>query len=217
MHRIRGAWADRDVVELPSDSRQLWYRMYPRGGPYPTEWNVFRDYGPLPGGGRFDPHGGKPGPSDQNVLYLADSITTVIAEGCQERLIDPADTRDRYIAEFLLEESVRVLDLRGAWPTRAGASQLLVAANHSRPQRYARVLYREYVRSSPRLLDGVMWRSSMDGNGRCLALWNCESALPATPDQDRSLADPTLRRTVTRAAGELGYDLAAPTTLTMGP
>ncbi|MBA2441367.1 MAG: hypothetical protein H0V53_03030 [Rubrobacter sp.] len=44
-----------EVGALPAGSTL--YRIYARGGEYPSGWSAFRTFGPLPGS-RFDPHPG---------------------------------------------------------------------------------------------------------------------------------------------------------------
>jgi hypothetical protein len=98
---------------------------------------------------------------------------------------------------------MRLLDLTGLWPTRAGASTAISSGPRARAQTWARHIYDAYSG-----LDGIFYGSSMDANAPCAALFErALDALPPFPRQHRALADPLLRPLLQRAALELNYDL----------
>ncbi|MGH9245320.1 MAG: RES family NAD+ phosphorylase [Acidimicrobiales bacterium] len=172
-------------------------RIYPRGGRYPTTWRDFRVDGPL-ASARFDHHvrGERRG-----VLYGARDLITCVAEVFQSsRLVDRyAD--DRCFAAFRLARSVRLLDLTGDWPTRAGASQAIASGPRARAQAWARAIYDAYPRVA-----GLWYLSSMHGGHPALALFErAEGALPAVCALDVPLSHPGMLPDLTRAAGSLGY------------
>jgi RES domain-containing protein len=172
-------------------------RIYARGGPHPVRWNEFRAVGPL-AGGRFDPH--EPD-ARRGVLYGAPALATAVAEVFQDtRLVDRA-LDDRWVAGFRFTRAVRLLDLTGDWPTRAGASQAMSSGPRTRAQAWAREIHAAYPK-----IEGVWYPSSMHGGHPAVALWErAASALPAEPDVDVPLAHAGLMPDLARIASRLGY------------
>ena len=131
-----------ELRRLPAELRTaragtLVARIYPRGGPHPTTWRQFRFDGPLPSA-RFDPQVAN---ERRGVLYAAGDLVTCVAEVFQgSRLVDRV-TAEVFLAGFRLTRSVRLLDLTGDWPTRAGASQALASGPRPRAQAWARTIY----------------------------------------------------------------------------
>lgn len=117
-----------DVVSLPRGSRLV--RVY-AAGRHGATWNGFRTFGPT-SRSRFDHHPPPPREHpDRGVLYTAGDAVTALVEAFQwTRTIDRE--RDRpWLVVARLARSVRLLDLRGSWPTRAGASQALATGGDS--------------------------------------------------------------------------------------
>lgn len=172
-------------------------RIYPRAGSHPTAWRQLRFDGPLPGA-RFDHHvaGHRRG-----VLYGAVDLVTCVAEIFQgSRLVDRV-AADRCLAGFRLTQPVRLLDLTGDWPTRAGASQALASGPRPRAQAWARTIYEAYPK-----IEGIWYPSSMHGGYPALVLFErAEQALPLRPDLDVPLSHPGLLPDLVRAARSLGY------------
>ena len=135
------------------------------------------------------------------MLYAARDLVTCVAEVFQgSRLVDRV-AADRFIAGFRLTRSVRLLDLTGDWPTRAGASQALASGPRPRAQAWARTIYEAYPK-----VEGIWYPSSMHGGSPALVLFErAETALPTTPDVDVPLSHPGLLPDLVRAAGSLGY------------
>ncbi len=172
-------------------------RIYPRGGRHPTTWRDLRFDGPLTSA-RFDHHVSG---ERRGVIYAARDLVTCVAEACQgSRLVDRfAD--DRCFAAFRLVRSVRLLDLTGDWPTRAGASQAIASGPRARAQAWARAIYDAYPR-----VEGLWYPSSMHGSHPALVLFErAEDAVPAVPDLDVPLSHAGLLPDLTRAADALGY------------
>ena len=191
-----------ELRRLPAELRTaragtLVARIYPRGGPHPTTWRQFRFDGPLPSA-RFDPQVAN---ERRGVLYAARDLVTCVAEVFQgSRLVDRV-TADRFLAGFRLTRSVRLLDLTGDWPTRAGASQALASGPRPRAQAWARTIYEAYPK-----VEGIWYPSSMHGGSPALVIFErAETALPSTPDLDMPLSHPGLLPDLVRAAGSLGY------------
>lgn len=191
-----------ELRRVPADLRTaragtLVARIYPRSGPHPTTWRQFRFDGPLPGA-RFDHHVAG---ERRGVLYGARDLATCVAEVFQgSRLVDRV-AADRCLAGFRLTRSVRLLDLTGDWPTRAGASQALASGPRPRAQAWARTIYQAYPK-----IEGIWYPSSMHGGNPALVLFErADTALPSTPDLDVPLSHPGLLPDLVRAAGSLGY------------
>lgn len=81
-----------------------------------------RSYGPLRDM-RFDPHpDGPPRASEEGVLYTAGDIATALAEIYQRTRIIDTTTGTPYLTGWRPTRLLRLLDLTGDWPVRAGAS-----------------------------------------------------------------------------------------------
>jgi hypothetical protein len=178
-------------------SGSLVARIYSRGGRDPSTWNDFRYSGPI-ASARFDHH--VPG-EHRGVLYGATSLATCVAEVFQgTRLVDRS-ADDRCLTAFRTTRPVRLLDITGDWPTRAGASQAIASGPRNRAQAWARAIYDAYP-----TLEGVWYPSSMHGGHPAVVLFErAADALPADPDLDVPLTHPGLLPDLTRAANALGY------------
>ncbi len=92
-------------------------------------------------------------------LYAARDLLTCAAEVFQGFRVVDRFADDRCLAAFRLERSMRLLDLTGDWPTRAGASQAISSGPRPRAQAWARAIYdacgAEAVATVGRLVDRV--------------------------------------------------------------
>jgi RES domain-containing protein len=177
----------------------LCWRIYSQGRPHPSAWNGFRGYGPTTA--RFDHHLPPPHLQSRGILYLAESAATCFAEVFQEtRVIDRA-RNDPWLVCLELRAAVTLLDLRGRWPTQAGASMAINAGPRPRAQRWSRAIYSAYA-----IVAGLHYSSSMDGNRPAIVLYErAAPALPAAPRFHRALADPTLTAAIARTADRFRY------------
>jgi hypothetical protein len=175
-------------------------RIYPRGGRFPTAWGAFRFTGPL-ASARFDHHEpGRPG-KHRDVLYGATALGTCVAEVFQATRVVDRFADDRCLAAFRLERPVRLLDLTGDWPTRAGASQAIASGPRSPAQAWARAVFAAYPK-----IEGLWYPSSMRGGRPALVLFErAEDAIPPEPELDVPLSHPGLLPDLTRIAGSIGY------------
>lgn len=174
-------------------------------GRHPAAWNEFRHWGPTDS--RFDHHvpPAREHP-DRGVMYLAyrpvaHLLTAAVAERHQDSgtltAIDVNDPDDPYITIFETAAPLHVLDLDSGWITRAGGNQAVSSGRRDRAREWARAIYEQLTD-----IDGVLYKSSIWGPGRCLALWErAVRALPAHNHASRSYRD--LRAPLRRVAHEL--------------
>ncbi len=186
-------------VTLPAGT-ELW-RIYFRGGAHPVRWGTFRAYGPT--NSRFDHHLEPSSVQDRKIVYLAAHGPTCVAEAFQHtRLIDRR-ARTPWLVRFALGRAVTLLDLTGAWPTRAGASMAINSGPRPRARGWSRAIYAAFPD-----IEGLLYGSSMHANRPAVALYGrAEDAVPKTPLFNRPLADPALLRPLRNAAADLGYGL----------
>jgi hypothetical protein len=182
-------------------------RVYFTGGEHPTRWDEFRHYGPV--NARFDHHlgdtHGEACVQERSILYCAAMADTSLAEVFQETRRINRTRRAPWLAIFLLQRDVNLLDLTGAFPTRVGASMAINSGSRARAREWAR---RFYDACEP--LQGIYYASSMNGNEPAMALTDrAEKAgcFPAHPDLNRALADDSLLDVLKHSAHRLGYGL----------
>lgn len=180
---------------------ERFWRVYFRGGSHPTFWNSFRAFGPTRG--RFDHHLPPPRIQERGILYAATHGQTSLAEVFQESRTIDRNLGEPWLVAFEMRAAVVLLDLSGAWPTRAGASMAISNGPKPRSQRWARAIYEAYPE-----VQGLLYASSMYKNQRSIALFERgESALSIPPLFHRPLADPGLLPTIKQVAHEIGYRL----------
>jgi hypothetical protein len=189
-----------EIHVLPAGA-VLW-RIYFRAGAHPSRWNGFRSFGPT--GARFDHH---PSPPKRHrtrgILYASDSGPTSLAEVFQQtRVIDRfADTPA--VAAFRLKRDLRLLDLTGAWPTRAGASMAINSGSRAKARAWSRAIYAAFPDVA-----GLRYASSMNANQPAFALYErARSAVPAAAVLDLPLDTPALAAPLAAAAVRFGYGL----------
>lgn len=197
-----------DVVPVKAGTALA--RIFFRGGDHPVAWNSFRFWGPAQS--RFDHHlpdeNGKPSIGERGVFYAAGAgvpgaLAVCLAEVFQETRI--VDSRDRapWFVVFRTMRKLQLLDLRGLWPTRVGASSAIASGSKARARRWSRAIYEAYSD-----IDGLIYPSSMGGNADVYALFErAEAALPPTPDFHRALADPALDGPLLAATGTINFGL----------
>jgi hypothetical protein len=197
---------DEDVTLLHPASRLV--RVFTVAGRHPQGWDTFRRTGPLPHA-RFDPQ--PPGPRgrptdapDQGVLYFGLSARTCVAEVFQDTSVVDRKTRRPFLVVARPTRTLRLLDLTGLWPTRAGASQEISSGPRDRTQEWARA-----IRAAHPDLDGLWYRSSMDSGNPAVCLWDppAGTGLPAAPDALIQLDHPGLDVPLARICAQLNYTL----------
>jgi hypothetical protein len=197
---------DEDVVAVHPATRLV--RIFAASGPYQQQWNTFRRTGPL-AHARFDTHppgprGGPATAAGHGVLYFGLSVRTSVAEVFQDTSIVDRATRKPHLGIFRPTRTLRLLDLVGLWPTRAGASQEISSGPRERTQAWARAIHTAHPD-----LDGLWYRSSMDSGNPAVCLWDppSGSAVPEEPDVVLPLDHPGLDVPLARVCDELNYTL----------
>jgi RES domain len=196
---------DEDVVAVAPMTGLA--RIYLAGGRHPSSWNAFRTVGPV-ATGRFDTHSpttdGTPAEAPGcGVLYAALELRTCVAESFQaSRVLDRRAGRP-WLVIFRSTRVLRLLDLSGTWPTRAGASQAISSGPRERSRAWARAIAEAYDD-----IDGLWYRSSMDGGKPAICLWErARDALPDSPWAHLPLDAPGLLLPLARACRPIGYQL----------
>lgn len=196
---------DEDVVAVHPATRLV--RVFSARGNHPQRWDTFRRVGPVPHA-RFDPHAASETIADDpgnGVLYFGLSVRTSVAEVFQTTSTVDRKTRGPHLVVVRPSRTLHLLDLSGLWPTRVGASQEISSGPKKVTQAWARAIRNELPD-----VDGLWYRSSMDGGEPAVCLWDppAGSALPASPDILLALDHPGLDVPLARVCRELGYVLA---------
>jgi len=107
------------------------------------------------------------------------------------------------LAAFELTRDPRVLDLTGAWPTRAGASMAIHSGSRATAKGWSRAIYSAYPD-----LEGLRYASSMNANQPAFAFYErARTALPTAAAMDLPLSAPGLMAPLAAAAVRFGYAL----------
>jgi hypothetical protein len=190
-----------DTEVLPAGT--LLWRVYFAATSFHNTWREFRSFGPV-AGGRFDHHRPDKRTRDREILYCGVRIPGCLAEVfAKTRFIDRR-TDEPYIAAFRLVAPLVLLDLRGPWPTRAGASQEISSGPHASAQAWSRAIYDEYAS-----VDGLLYTSCMAGVPDAnIALYDrADRAMPIYPVINVPLSHRGLDGALNSAATRFGYDL----------
>lgn len=194
------------LVELGADVKVIptgmtFFRVYFRASRHAVTWRSFRTYGPTDA--RFDHHLRPAREQERGILYVAVNPRTALAEVFQRRRTINTRRQDPWLVGFELAAELRLLDLTGLWPTRAGASIALSTRPHARTRPWSRAAYEAYPD-----LHGLWYGSSMDSMRGCAALFERGAhVIPAAPGFHRALADISLRALLEHWATELNYRL----------
>lgn len=189
-----------DIRILPAGAG-LW-RVYFAGGDHPALWDEFRAVGPL-GTARFDHHLPPPRRQDRAILYAAEQGPTCFAEAFQRARAINRTRKEPWLVSFALARDVRLLDLAGDWPTRAGASQAISTGPRSRAREWSRAVYEAYPD-----VEGLSYPSSMLGRTTAVALYErCRDAVGSGPIVHAPLTHLGLQAPLQRIAVRLGYRL----------
>lgn len=137
------------------------------------------------------------------MLYAATELRTCVAEVFQTARVVDRRTGAPHVAIWRPARTLRLLDLAGTWPTRAGASQAISSGSRARARAWARA-----IRAALPDIDGLWYRSSMDSGRPALCLWApAVDAMPQRPLSNLPLDAPALALPLARMARRLGYRL----------
>lgn len=191
-----------DLHVLPAGSR-IW-RIYFQASAHPTTWSQFRAFGPTQS--RFDHHLEPPRVQTREILYGAlgrKAAITAIAEVYQStRTVERTTGGPAWVA-FDTTQDLKLLDLTGTWPTRAGASMAITSGPKRRARLWSRAIYDAY----PTVV-GLLYGSSMNANEPCIALYErARPTMPAVPKFHRLLADPAVLSRLKAACQAVNYVL----------
>ena len=192
-----------DLRRLPVGT--ILWRVYFRGGPYPGRWDAFRRFGPITA--RFDHHRADPDgqPQDQAlaIQYAALDGITPLAEVFQDTRVIDRQARRPWLVAYGLAAELTLLDLTGAFPTRAGASMLINCGSRPRARAWSRAFHAAYPQ-----VQGLYYGSCLHANSPSLALYErAQGAVQASPLLHRALSDAALKLTLRNAATGLGFML----------
>lgn len=180
------------------------WRVYFRAGAHPCRWAQLRGFGPA-AGRRFDHHDPPPRVQEKGILYGAvgpHAIRTCIAEVFQDTRAVDREHNEPWLVGFAVRRDLRLLDLTGSWPTRAGASQAIASGPRPRARAWSRAIHVAYGG-----LDGLLYRSSMNAEPALALYERARDALPAAPEFNRALADRSVLPILRRVCRPIGYDL----------
>ncbi len=184
--------------DLPVGTR-LW-RIYRRGGRFPTTWDAFRWFGPVQTA-RFDHHEEPPRIQARGVQYDARRGPTCVAEVFQQTRVIDRRAGEPWLVAFETAAPLRLLDLESPWPTQAGASMALMSGPRPRARRWSQAIYATYSDAQ-----GLWYPSSMDAQAACVLLYErALAAIPARPSLHLALADPRLDVVLQQAARRFNY------------
>lgn len=180
------------------------FRIYKRGGAYPTLWNQFRYYGPL---SRFDHQisnaNDEPITQQLGVLYAASDLPTALAEFFQHkrRRINRHD-QSPWLAAFRLPGKIRLLDLTDTFSVRVGASSKLFTGPFRHTQAWSRGFYAVYPN-----IQGIYYRSSLTNRPSVVFYERAATnqLFPPTTTMHRPLNSPLMLRSISLAAQDIGY------------
>jgi hypothetical protein len=189
-----------DIHILPAGST-IW-RIYFMGGSHPTSWGQFRAWGPTEA--RFDHQRPPASIQTREILYGAigsKGALTALAEVFQGTRTVDRTFNNPFLASFDTTTDLRLLDLTGVWPTKAGASTEISSGQKARARRWSQAFYTAFLD-----VDGLLYGSSMHANEPCVALYErAAKAMPASPSTNRMLVDPNLLTTLKNGCADLNY------------
>jgi len=181
-------------------STTLW-RLHDTVGDHVLPWDALRTYGPIERC-RFDPHDPPPRQQTAGVCYLALDLPTALAEFFQDTRVINTRRSAPHLTAFQPRRGLRLLDLTGEWPVRAGASHVINTGRRDITRAWARAITAAWPE-----LDGLWHTSSMTGRP-CVTIFNpAADAVPAAPAFSEPLDHPGLRLWVAAASDLIGYGL----------
>ena len=188
-----------EIHVLPAHT-PLW-RLY-KHQPHDTKWNTFRTYGPT--NSRFDHHL-SPAGSDhgRSILYAASDWRTCVAEVFQEDHVINTHGHEPRLVAFTFVSDIRLLDLRGSWPTRAKGSMAISSDGREKARAWSQAIYAAF----PRIL-GLYYSSAMNAGKPSYAFYDrAQPHLAKNPKANLPLHHPAIADDLDSLARTLGYDI----------
>lgn len=198
-----------DKFTIPSVIKRLAtgtrvFRIYFRGGAYPSTWDQFRDFGPT--GSRFDHHTIPKRHQQRATMYVtmgSQAILSTLAEVFQVTRHIDRSLNDPWLAAFEVLTPVPLLNTDSPWPTQAGGNMALNSGLRSRSREWSRCIYRSY----PKVV-GIAYPSSLT-NKSCAALYErAAGAVPSHPQLNLPLKHPALGTNLLAAADKLNFTIS---------
>lgn len=192
-----------DDPDLTAWPHPLMTRIHGITGDYALSWHQLRHFGPTPT--RFDPHPPPPRHHpDYAVLYAAADLDTALAEVFQRgRVVQPGAPNRPTLTIWQPTRNLRLLDIRGQWPLRHGASHALNTGPHTVCRRWAHA-----VAAHPQQVDGILYISSMTGADAAALFLPGADSFPAAPELSLPLDHPGMITPVTAAARRIAYAIS---------
>ena len=188
-----------DLVALTRQSDLL--RVHNTVGEHVVPWNRLRHYGPI-AHCRFDPHDPPPRVQATGVTYLSLDLPTVLAERFQDTRVVNRRRGGPQLTVFRARRTLRLLDLTGDWPLRAGASHAVNTGKRDTCRAWARAI----VTAWPDL-DGLWHTSSMSGEPAVTLFSPASNVFPDRPVLSEPLTHPGLGPWLAEACLRIGYRL----------
>ncbi|MEO7125370.1 MAG: RES family NAD+ phosphorylase [Nakamurella sp.] len=175
-------------------------RIHGTAGPHSLPWYQLRHFGPTRT--RFDPHPPPPAiHAGFAVMYAAADVDTALAEVFQlSRTIEPAAPNRPYLTIWTAVRALRLLDIRGTWPLRQGASHAINTGPHPVCRRWAHA-----IATHPTAVDGLLYTSSMTGTDATALFLPAADSFPPNPELSLPLNDPGPAGALPAAADRIGY------------
>jgi hypothetical protein len=188
-----------DLTDWPAP---LMVRIHGTVGPHALPWYRLRHHGPTRT--RFDPHPEPAGDHpDAAVLYAGATVDTAVAEVFQAgRVVERTAPNAPYLTIWQPVRRLQLLDIRGQWPVRAGASHLLNTGPHPVCRRWARAIALHEL-----CVDGILYDSAMTGGAAVALFLPAADSFPDHPELSLPLSDPGLVTVLAGAAARIGYVL----------
>jgi hypothetical protein len=188
-------------ADVRTETELVLWRVHATVGDHVLAWNELRYWGPATTM-RFDPHLPPPRLQDRGVLYAGSAIPDVLAEVYQQTRVVDRGAEGGYLAAWCPTRQLRLLDLTGSWPVRAGASYTINTGRKDHCRLWAQAIHTERPD-----LDGLWHHSSMTGGTLITLFTHAADSFPERPGFDMPLAHPGLRLPLLDACRSIGYRL----------
>jgi hypothetical protein len=195
VERLRAIGADLVAVAQHTDL----VRVHDTVGEHVVGWNRLRHFGPLTRC-RFDPHEPPPHLQSAGVSYLSLDLPTALAERFQETRVVNRRWGGPQLSVFRPTRTIRLLDLTGDWPLRAGASHAINTGRRDTCRAWARTI----VAAWPDL-EGLWHTSSMSAKPLVTLFKAAADVFPDHPLLSEPLSHPGLASWLAEACLRIGY------------